>query len=87
MSMCSSKEKVPINTLLDTDSRHSLVLESALPITPKSDTGDIILRGGVGMCVLLTPVLKFWLGSNLVEGDVCMGVCPVLLVEEVSNPG
>ena len=51
-----------------------------LPFSADTDTGDSVLARGMGMTVLTVPLHKV-LSSDLVKGEVALGVRPALPVD------
>lgn len=73
----------PITILRDTGSVQSLMLRSTLNLLSDSYTGsDVILRG-VGSGCVTVPLHMIYLQTELVTGNVCVGVCSDLPVEGV----
>lgn len=83
MSLGDGDKRVPIKILRDTGSVDSFIWESVFPFSSVSDTGDSILIQGMGMFVFSAPVHKLPLISDLVNGEVDVGVCPQLPVDGV----
>lgn len=73
VSLVGSGKWVPVNILRD-----SFILESVLPFSSDSDTGSCVKVRGVGLNVLAVPLHNLSLSSNLVQGEVSLGVCPEL---------
>ena len=83
VSVMGSDKKVPVKVLRDCGSIDSFVRESVLPFTTETDTGESILIQGMGMFVFSVPVHKLSLISDLVSGEVHMGVRPELPIAGV----
>ena len=83
VSVMGSDKQVPVKVLRDCGSLDSFVRESVLPFTTETDTGESILIQGMGMFVFPVPVHKMSLTSELVNGEVRMGVRPELPVAGV----
>jgi hypothetical protein len=64
----------------------SFVVESALPFSVQSSTGKNVLIRGIGMQTMSVPLHRIALSSDLVQGDVIVGVrlaLPVLGVQMI----
>lgn len=85
MSLVGSDEKVPVYILRDSgalDSFYSILL-SVLPLSTDSDNGACALVQGMGLKVLTVPLHELFLSSDLVEGEVLLGVCSDLPVQGI----
>ena len=78
----SSSQKVKI--LKDTGATQSLMLDSVLPLTENSFTGANVLISGVDMGVLEAPLHEVHIKSNLINGNIVIGMRPSLPVEGIS---
>ena len=78
----NSSQKVKI--LRDTGATQSLMLDSVLPLTEKSFTGANVLISGVEMGVLEVPLHEVNIKSNLINGNIVIGMRPSLPVEGIS---
>ncbi|XP_030294105.1 uncharacterized protein LOC115594274 [Sparus aurata] len=78
VSLVGSDEKVPVKILRDTAAFDSFIQASVLPFSEKSDTGLTIPVLGVGMQILQVPLHNIQLFSDLVQGQVAVGVRPAL---------
>lgn len=65
---------MPVNILSDSGASDSLILESVLPFSSDTDTGGCAKVGEIGLNVLAV------LSSNLVQGEVSLGVCTDLSI-------
>ena len=74
----SDGEKVPVKILRDTGSIESFILQKALPFSTASDSGQTVLVRGFNLNILSVPLHNVHLDSELVSGEVLMGVRPVL---------
>ncbi|KAK0145216.1 Retrovirus-related Pol polyprotein from transposon 412 [Merluccius polli] len=83
VSLEGSDKKVPVNILRDSGALDSFILESVLPFSSDSDTGGWTVVKGMGLNVLTVPIHNVSLSSNLVKGEVSLGVCPELPVEGI----
>ena len=83
VSLIGSSEEVSIVILRDTGASKSLVLESALPFGPQSDTRMTVLLQGVELNILNVLLHKVFLKSNLITGPVVVGIRPSLPVRKV----
>ncbi|XP_058618173.1 uncharacterized protein LOC131531435 isoform X3 [Onychostoma macrolepis] len=77
------EEEIPVKILRDTGSMDSFILESVLPFSSQSHTGESVLIRGIGLNVLSVPLHKVSLQSELIQGEVVMGVRPALPIEGV----
>ena len=78
VSLGADGEKVPIKILRDTGSVESFILQSVLPFSPASDTGQSVLVRGINLNVLSVPLHRVYIDSDLVQGEVAVGVRPAL---------
>ena len=78
----NSSQKVKI--LRDTGATQSLMLDSVLPLTENSFTGANVLISGVEMGILEVPLHEVNIKSNLVNGNIVIGMRPSLPVEGIS---
>ncbi|KAI7799880.1 hypothetical protein IRJ41_013806 [Triplophysa rosa] len=83
VSLLKGQESVPVRVLRDTGSSESFILDSILPFTSSSYVGKNVLIRGIALQTLSVPLHKFILQSQLVNGEVTMGVRPSLPVEGV----
>lgn len=83
VSLLEEHESVPVRVLRDTGSSESFILESILPFSSSSYVGKNVLIRGIALQTLSVPLHKFSLQSQLVNGEVIMGVRPSLPVEGV----
>lgn len=83
VSLVGRDEKVPIRILRDTGACDSFILASVLPFSSESDTGDRVLVRGMGLNTLCVPLHTVVLHSELVQGEVILGVRPALPIEGV----
>ena len=73
-----------IKILRDTGATQSLLLQSAIPEIEKSATGNKVLISGVEMGTIEVPLHKIQLHSDLVQGNVVVGIRPSLPFEGIS---
>ncbi|KAL0172150.1 hypothetical protein M9458_032461, partial [Cirrhinus mrigala] len=73
----------PIVMLRDTGSAQSIILESTLPFSSKSYTGNNVLIRGIEMGCTSVPLHTIHLKSDLISGPVSIGVHSQLPVEGV----
>lgn len=66
--------KVPIKILRDTGAMDSFILESVLPFSSHSYIGENVLILGIGLNTLSVPLHKVKIQSDLVQGQVLVGV-------------
>ncbi|XP_039537129.1 uncharacterized protein LOC120485420 [Pimephales promelas] len=83
VSLVGEKEEIPVKILRDTGAMDSFILESVLPFSSQSHTGESVLIRGIGLNTLSVPLHKVRLQSDLIQGEVVMGVRPALPVEGV----
>ncbi len=83
VSFVGKEAKVPVTILRDTGASESLILQDVLPFSSLSDTGTSVLIKGIGLNVLSVPLHRIMLSSQLVSGEVVVGVRPSLPVEGV----
>uniref|UniRef100_A0A8L0DMS3 ribonuclease H n=1 Tax=Oncorhynchus mykiss TaxID=8022 RepID=A0A8L0DMS3_ONCMY len=83
VSMLGSKDLVPVKILRDTGASESFVLESVLPFSAKTDSGNSVLIRGIGLNTLSVPLHKLMLDCGLVKGEVVVGVRPSLPIEGI----
>lgn len=83
VSLVGGEDKVPVKILRDTGTYDFYVVNSVLPFSNESDTGDKILSYGMGFTTLPVPLHKLILTSELLQGDISMGVRPALPVDGV----
>lgn len=74
---------VPIKILRDTAAYDSCIVDSVLLLSVETDTGDVILSRGIGLIILSIPLHNMALSFDLVQGEVAVGVRPVLPIEGV----
>lgn len=84
VSLTDGIDKVPIKILRDTGSSESFILESILPFSAASSAEKNVLIRGIGLQTLSVPLHRVYLKSDLVEGEVTVGVRPSLPVKGVS---
>uniref|UniRef100_A0A674APU8 SCAN box domain-containing protein n=1 Tax=Salmo trutta TaxID=8032 RepID=A0A674APU8_SALTR len=83
VSMLGSKNLVPVKILRDTGASESFVLESVLPFSAESDSGNSVLIRGIGLNNLSVPLHRLMLDCGLVKGEVVVGVRPSLPIEGI----
>lgn len=83
VSLVGEKEEIPVKILRDTGAMDSFILESVLPFSLQSHTGESVLIRGIGLNTLSVPLHKVRLQSDLIQGEVVVGVRPALPVEGV----
>jgi hypothetical protein len=80
VSLVGSSEKRPVKILRDTGATETFVVESVLPFSGQSSTGNVVLIRGMGVQTMSVPLHHIELSSDLVKGNVVVGVCPALPV-------
>ncbi len=83
VSLLDGSVEVPIKILRDTGAVNSFILESILPFSSQSETGESMLVWRMGLNTLSVPLHKVKLRSDLVTGEVVVGLRPVLPIEGV----
>ena len=86
VSLCSGaiSNSIPVKILRDTRATQSLLLEGILPLSEISSTGDNVIIQGVELGYMTVPLHKINLKSDLVSGDVVVGVRQKLPVEGIA---
>ena len=84
VSLIGSAEKIPVKILRDTGASESFILESLLPFSSKSSTGKSRLVRGIDLRTFEVPLHRVFLFSELVQGEVELGVRSALPVCGVS---
>ena len=80
----NGKNSKEITILRDTGATQSILLENVLPISKDSDTGAKVLISGVELGTVEIPLHKIELDSDLVKGEVIVGVRHSLPVPGIS---
>lgn len=80
----SERLKIPVKILRDTGASQSFILQDVLPLGDKTFTGDSILVRGFEMGYVNVPLHEISLRSDLVTGNVTVGVRPSLPIENVA---
>ena len=75
---------VPIRILRDTGATQSLLVEGILPLSEDTATGNQVLIQGVELGIVSVPLHSIHLESELVTGDVVVGLRPTLPMAGVS---
>uniref|UniRef100_A0A674B5F8 SCAN box domain-containing protein n=1 Tax=Salmo trutta TaxID=8032 RepID=A0A674B5F8_SALTR len=83
VSLLGSKNLVPVKILRDTGASESFVLESLLPFSAETDSGNSVLIRGIGLNTLSVPLHRLMLDCGLVKGEVVVGVRPSLPIEGI----
>lgn len=83
VSLVGSSIQVPVKILRDTGASESFILESVLPFSTDSSTGNNVLVRGIGLQVVSVPWHRINLQSDLVQGEVAITVPPSLPVEGI----
>ena len=78
----SSSQKVKI--LRYTGATQYLMLDSVLPLRENSFTGANVLISGIEMGVLEVPLHEVNIKSSLINGNIVIGMRPILPVEGIS---
>lgn len=80
VSLIDSKEKNQVKILRDTGATESFISENVLSFSSESYTGSNVLIRGLGLNVVSVPLHKVMMVSDLVQGEVTLGVRPCLPV-------
>lgn len=78
VSPIGSDEKVPVKILRDSGTLDSFIVDSVLPFSPDSAVGSSVEVCGMGLTVFSAPQHHLTLISDLLQGDMVMGVHPSL---------
>ncbi|XP_030271930.1 uncharacterized protein LOC115581177 isoform X1 [Sparus aurata] len=78
VSLIGSDGKVPVKILRDSGALDSFIVGSVLPFSPDSAVGSSVEVRGMGLTVFSAPQHRLTLISDLLQGDVVMGVRPSL---------
>lgn len=84
VSLPNSESKIPVKILRDTGSSESFILESVLPFSLVSSDGRSVLIRGIGLNTLSVPLHRVHLTSDLICGEVSLGIRPSLPVDGVT---
>nr|XP_055062771.1 uncharacterized protein LOC129445823 [Misgurnus anguillicaudatus]XP_055062772.1 uncharacterized protein LOC129445823 [Misgurnus anguillicaudatus] len=84
VSLPNSEIKIPVKILRDTGSSESFITESVLPFSQVSGEGRSVLIRGIGLNTLSVPLYRVHLTSDLISGEVSLGVRPSLPVDGVA---
>jgi len=84
VSLPGQEEKVSLRILRDTGASQSFLLEGVLPLSDQTATGKDVLIRGIEMTFLKVPLHKVHLISDLITGDVIVGVQSSLPVPGIS---
>lgn len=76
--------QIPVKILRDTASKQSIILESVLQFSERSAVGSSTLGKGFGKGFVNFPLHNILLKSDLVSGNVAVGVCHNFPVKGVS---
>ena len=84
VSLDESSSPVPIHILRDTGASQSLILAGVLPFSDESATGDFNLVQGIEERIVSVPLHSLYLKSDLVTGQVKVGLRSSLPIKGVS---
>lgn len=84
VSLAGSNDSVGIKVLRDTGAKHSFVVQSVLPFSEGSQTGDFIVMHGMELGFVPVPRHNVFLECDFVKGAFPVGVRPALPLEGVS---
>lgn len=73
----------PVKILQDTGASQSFILKELLPFSSATDTGGTTPVLGISLVPLFVPLHQLNLFSDLVNGEVVMGVCNSLPMDGV----
>ena len=74
------QQPIKIKMLRDTGATQSLLLEGVLPLSEQTSAGANVLIQGVECGFISVPLHRICLNSDLVSGDVTVGIRPTLPV-------
>lgn len=77
-------DKVPVKMLRDTAASQSFIFEGVLPFSDKSAVGSDVPVLGFGMKNTGVPLHRVCVQSDLVSGEVNVGMCPCFPIQGVS---
>ena len=83
VSLVGSADKTPVKILRDTGATETFVAEGVLPFSVQSSTGKCVQIRGMGMHTMSVPLHRMVLSSDLVQGEVVVGVRHALPVPGV----
>ena len=84
VSLKKDGKAVPIHILRDTEATQSLLVEGILPFSKETVTRIQVLIQGVELGIVRVPLHSIHLQSDLISGDVVVGLRPTLPMEGVS---
>ena len=84
VALTAEETAVPVKILHDTAATQSLLLQSVLPLAEQASAGASVLVQGVELGVLKVPLHKVCLRSNLVLGEVTVGIRPTLPIQGIA---
>ncbi|KAK7895222.1 hypothetical protein WMY93_020547 [Mugilogobius chulae] len=84
VSLVGGEQRVPIKLLRDTGAKQSFIVESVLPFSSATETGECVLMHGMELGVIPVPRHTVMLDSEFVQGPVIVGVRPALPLPSVS---
>ena len=84
VSLCDDSTLYPITILRDTGASQSLLLEGILPISNRSSTNTSVLIQGIEGGFINVPLHKVYLESDIISGQVIVGLRPSLPVSGIS---
>ena len=79
----STQQPVKVNMLRDTGATQSLLLKGVLPLSEQTAVGANVIISGVECGYVSVPLHKICIKSDLVSGEVTVGVRPTLPVKGV----
>ncbi|XP_056434939.1 uncharacterized protein LOC130372804 [Gadus chalcogrammus] len=83
VSLKDGDDLVPVKILRDTGASESFIMESVLPFSPTSSSGRSLLVRGIDLTTFEVPLHRVKLFSELVEGELELGIRPALPVDDV----
>ena len=83
VSLKDGDDLIPVKILRDTGASESFILESVLPFSPTSSSGRSLLVRGIDLTTFEVPLHRVMLFSELVEGELELGIRPALPVDDV----
>ena len=84
VSLVGQSAKIPIKMLCDTSAKQTLILNSVLPFSSESFTGNSVLLQGIELGTVQVLLHNLELSSEILSSSVVVGLKPSLPVPGVS---
>lgn len=84
VSLSEGHGRVPVCILRDTGAAQSFMLSGVLPLSDSTSTGTHVLVRGFEMTPVQVPLHRVHLSSNLIKGEVVVGIRQSLPVKGIS---